>query len=65
MDNNSVQISQIKESLDVEYTAFCNGCGCEIRSDDAKKLSEKSHENGWRVNAIGDLLCQSCIKKHP
>jgi hypothetical protein len=66
MSKQSIEIGQIEESLEVVYTAFCEGCSDSI-SDNTHESSfaKKLHEKGWRVNNDGDLQCPDCIKKQP
>ncbi len=50
---------QIVESLETVYTAFCNGCGAEINSNNHEDAFAKElYEKGWRVSDMGDLHCK-------
>lgn len=61
----SIDISCIAESLEVVYTAFCNGCGAEINNNiHEDEFAKQLYEKGWRVSETGDLHCPPCDKKY-
>jgi hypothetical protein len=61
--NKSIELMQLEESLEAEYTAFCTKCGEDLTSHDEKYRFAKSLlEEGWRVSDVGDMCCPKCAK---
>lgn len=64
--SKSIEISQIEESLEVDYEAFCNKCGKELHDTDKKTFANKLWEMGWRIHETpktATLRCPDCVKK--
>ena len=63
MSKDSVQIYQIKESLQVVYAAYCDKCTDTLdRNGDSKEFSRDLYILGWRVSNDGNLHCPKCAQ---
>ena len=63
MSNISIELAQLRESLEIIYVAFCIQCGKEEESHEKHDFIKKLHDKGWRVSNVGDVYCPKCSLK--